>query len=446
MKKIHPLALFRLSVLGPLASRDRLEQGELKRILSELAAKSYAIPDSKRVYISEKTIAGWYYAWKRGGIEALTPKLRSDRGISKISQPLQDAIIAMKKDKPSRSLRTIKRLVGESGISGAKLLSRSSIHRFLQSQGLSGMTGASPQPVERRAFVAAHAGDIWYGDVLHGPSVLIPGRIRKTYLISFMDDASRLITHSAFCPAETALEVEGVFKQAVLKRGLPIRLVTDNGSAYRSETFQGICARLEVKLIYCRPYVPEGKAKLERYHRTLRNLLLNELDMGKVRDIHDLNARLWAWVEEIYHKTPHGGLDGFTPLERYQRDLVHIRPLGHLAPRLDELFLHRFKRLVRKDGTVSYEGERFEVPFELTGKNIFLVVDPHAQKIVRLESDKGDYLGKATPLDPIANRFRKRISPIPVEISVQKATGDNLAELALRKQMRTLGIDFQEEV
>jgi transposase InsO family protein len=121
------------------------------------------------------------------------------------------------------------------------------------------MPDTSAQPVERRAFVAAHAGEVWYGDVLHGPSVLISGRMRKAYLISFMDDASRLITHSAFCPAETALEVEGVFKQAVLKRGLTVRLVTDNGSAYRAETFQGICARLEVKLVYCRPFSPEAK-------------------------------------------------------------------------------------------------------------------------------------------------------------------------------------------
>lgn len=66
MKLIHPHALFRLSVLGPLASRDRLEQGDLKAILRELAARSYAIPDTKRVYLSEKTIEGWFYAWKRG--------------------------------------------------------------------------------------------------------------------------------------------------------------------------------------------------------------------------------------------------------------------------------------------------------------------------------------------------------------------------------------------
>ena len=222
MQQIHPHALFRLSVLGPLASRDRLEKGDLKALLNDLAAKSYAIPDSRRTYLAEKTIEGWYYAWKRGGIDALAPKPRSDRGSSKISEALQEAICTVKKENPRRSLRTIRQLVGASGLPGATKLSRSSIHRLLQSRGLSKLPG-TPQPEERRSFVAAHAGDIWYGDVLHGPKVLVGGRMCKVYLVSFMDDASRLITHSAFCPAESALEVEGVLKQALLRRGLPIR-------------------------------------------------------------------------------------------------------------------------------------------------------------------------------------------------------------------------------
>jgi len=440
MKQIHPHALFRLSVLGPLASRDRLEQGELKRLLRELSTQSYAIPNSRKVFLSEKTIEGWYYAWKREGIEALTPKPRSDRGLSKMSVVIQDAICAAKKENPGRSLRIIKQVVSASGLLGATKLSRSSIHRLLQTQGISNLPGSAVQPVERRSFVAARAGDIWYGDVMHGPKVIINGQVRKAYLVTFMDDASRLITHSAFCPAETALEVEGVLKQALLKRGLPIRLVIDNGSAYRAATLQAICARLEIRLIYCRPYTPEGKGKLERWHRTLRGAFLGELDMDKVRDIHDLNARLWAWIDEFYHKEPHSALEGATPVERYRRDLIQIRPLGPFASRLDELFLHRHERLVRKDGTVSYEGQRFEVPFDLTGKTVLLVVDPHKQKVIGVEAANGDSLGKATPLDQLANCRRKRRSvvPAPSDAVTRSRSGINLIEMALIQQTRSL--------
>jgi len=78
----------------------------------------------------------------------------------------------------------------------------------------------------------------------------------------------------------------------VLKRGLPVKLVLDNGLAYRAKTLQGICARLCIHLVYCRPYALEGKAKLKRWHRTFRDQFLSELDLARIRDLSDLNARL----------------------------------------------------------------------------------------------------------------------------------------------------------
>ena len=432
MQQIHPIALFRLSVLGPLASRDSLIKGDLKEIVRELAQKSYAIPDSRRTYLSEKTISAWYYAWKRGGIDALAPKPRSDRGCSRIPRAVQDKILEAKQDNPRRSLRSIQKIVAASGIAGAQTLSRSSIHRFLVVAGLNQRPSAA-EPVERRSYVAAHAGDIWYGDVMHGPQVCVNGKMRKVYLISFMDDASRLISHSAFCIAETALEVEGVLKQAILKRGLPSRLVIDNGAAYRAATLQAICARLEIRLVYCRPYTPEGKGKLERWHRTLRAGFLNELDMDRVRDLFDLNARLWAWLDELYHQEPHSGLNGLTPLERYRKDLLQVRPLGAFAAHLDALFLHRHERLVRKDGTVSYEGNLFEVPYHLVGQTVQVVVDPHKQMVVGVESANGEPLGKAIPLDALANNHRKRRSVTDDAVSMNR-TGANLVEVALEQK------------
>ncbi len=57
MKDLDPIALFRLAVLGPLASRERFEHGELKRSIQRLAAQSYFTPQEKHVRLSEKTIA-----------------------------------------------------------------------------------------------------------------------------------------------------------------------------------------------------------------------------------------------------------------------------------------------------------------------------------------------------------------------------------------------------
>ena len=434
MKQIDPKALFRLSVLGPLVSRERLERGELQQIIRELATREYAIPGTRRCYLGEKTIQAWFYAWRKQGIEGLVPKSRFDRGQSKLSPPIQAASLAAKRDNPRRSIRQIKRLLEAAGTVASGILSRSAIHRLLQQQGLSRITGSASLPEEKRSFTAASAGAIWYGDVMHGPRVPFKGQIRKTYLVSLLDDASRLIPHSAFCLGETALDIEGVLKQALLRRGVPIKLVVDNGAAYRAHTLQGICARLGIHLIYCRPYAPEGKGKLERWHRTFRDQFLSELDERHITHLEDLNARLWAWLEQIYHRTPHAGLDGLTPLARYQQDLPKIRSLGPKAAQIDALFHHRINRFVRKDGTVSYQGDRFEVPFELAGKTIRLVVDPHAGTVLGVENESGEHLGSATALDPLANLKRVRRRPAPVsDATGTERAATNLVELAYQQ-------------
>ena len=432
MKEIDPKALFRLSVLGPLVSRERLARGELQQLIRELAQREYAIPGSRRHLLGEKTIQAWYYAWRRAGIAGLTPKVRVDRGLSRLPAAIQAAIVAAKREQPRRSIRQLRRLLEAAGTVAHGTLSRSAIHRLLQQHGLSRVTGAASVPEEKRSFVAATAGAIWYGDVLHGPKVPLRGRLAKTYLVTLFDDASRLVAHSAFCPGETALDIEGVLKQALLKRGVPIKLVVDNGAAYRARTLQGICARLGIHLIYCRPYAPEGKGKLERWHRTCRDQFLAELDARRITDLADLNARLWAWLEQVYHRTVHGGLDGLTPLARYQQDLPSVRTLGARAAQLDQLFLHRISRKVKKDGTVSYLGQRFEVPFELSGQTVQLVVDPHVQQVVGVENAQGEAIGQATPLDALANATRQRRTPTPAA-ALPPATGPNLVELAYRQ-------------
>lgn len=432
MNEIDPKALFRLSVLGPLVSRERLERGELQRIIRDLASREYAIPGSRRHHLGEKTIQGWYYDWRRQGIAGLAPHARQDRGQSKLAPALQEAILAAKRENPRRSIRQIRHLLESAGTVARDTLSRSTIHRLLQSHGVSRMSGSASAVEEKRSFVAATANAIWYGDVMHGPQVPIHGKLAKGYLVTLFDDASRLVVHSAFCPGETALDIEGVLKQALLKRGVPIKLVVDNGAAYRAQTLQGICARLGIHLIHCRPYAPEGKGKLERWHRTCRDQFLSELDERRITGLDDLNARLWAWLEQVYHHRPHAGLAGLTPLARFQQDLPTIRTLGPLAAQLDALFLHRVSRLVRKDGTVSYQGTRFEVPFELSGKTVRLVVDPHAETVVGVENDKGLSIGQATPLDALANLDRRRRQPNPLVAPVP-SDGPNLVELAYRQ-------------
>ena len=411
---INEIAIFRLAVLGGLTVRKKFEYGELTAQFVVLSEKDYQLPNGKYIRLSAKTIERWYYAFSRRGIEGLIPLSRKNKGQSKLPEAIQLAIIGCKKDNPVRSINTIIQLLELSGKVAVGSLTRSSVYRLLHHHGLSSRRIGDVEKIERRAFEAHHAGDVWYGDVMHGPKIQTQTGQRKVYLVSLMDDASRLLCHSEFCFDETALSIEYVLKQAVLKRGLPKRFVVDNGPAYRSDSLQWICAKLGIQLIYCKPYEPEGKGKLERFHRTFREQFLTELSVQSLYGLSELNSKLWSWIEMHYHNRPHAGLkDHLSPLKRYQQDLSKLIPLGDKAGQIDHYFYHRKKRLIRKDGTFQLEGQLYEVDFELMKKTVTIVYEPHENKALWVENDAGEKLSEVYLLNKIANLSRKRSRPEP---------------------------------
>ena len=100
-------------------------------------------------------------------------------------------MLAAKRSNPRRSVRQIVRLLEAAGTVADKSLSRSAVHRLLQQQGLSRLAGSGHLPEEKRSFAAEFAGSVWYGDVMHGPRVRVKGQLRKTYLVSLIDEIGR---------------------------------------------------------------------------------------------------------------------------------------------------------------------------------------------------------------------------------------------------------------
>ncbi len=147
-------------------------------------------------------------------------------------------------------------------------LGPSTVHRLFSREGL--FDRKPPDGADRRRFAFREAGEMWMSDVMHGPKVR-HGRTRcKTYLIAFIDDATRAVPFAAFAMSENTSAFLPVFRNALIRRGLPQRLYVDNGAAYRSRHLALVCARLGVALIHARPWQPAGKGKIERFFRTLR--------------------------------------------------------------------------------------------------------------------------------------------------------------------------------
>jgi hypothetical protein len=209
-------------------------------------------------------------------------------------------------------------------------------------------------------------------DVMHGPAVMVAGRQkRKTYLIAFIDDATRVVPFAAFALSENTAAFLPVLKLAIMRRGVPKRLFVDNGAAYRSHHLALVCAKLGITLIHARPFAPQSKGKQERWFRTVRMQLLTRLTEGDTSSLETLNRKLWAYVEGEYHQAPHRGLDEETPLDRWAKRADEVKYLDGKVD-LDDFFLTEARRKVAKDRTVSLAGLVYEVDASLVGETVTL--------------------------------------------------------------------------
>jgi putative transposase len=427
------IALFRYGLIAELTHLPAGHPG-LYALLRQKAAQDHTIPGSSRCRVAPETLRHWLKAWRRGGFDALLPKPRADIGRSRaVPQALADALLTLKEEQPHLSIPQLIAAVDRSHTSdgagagdgatpitaldpSSPPLAPSTVHRLLSRAGLIGKNCHKTAPTDegRRRFAFDHPGQLWMSDVMHGPSVLMPdSRVRrKTYLIAFLDDATRLVPYCAFCLSENTQAFLPVFKQALLRRGIPQRLYVDNGANYRSHQLALVCARLGVALIHARPYQPQGKGKQERWFRTVRAQLLPNLSDTDTASLDNLNRRLWAWVEGEYHHSAHRGLDGHSPLERWALSSATGAPVPRLPGPgldLDALFQVETKRRVQRDHTVSLNGTLFEIDAALVGHTVTLRYDPSVPVSRGVEVwSEGKFVERARVLDAYANCFVRR--------------------------------------
>jgi len=425
-KTKRAIALWRLGVLGALVSA-RLEHGDRVKLFEEIAARVHQMPDGKAVVLSPRTIESWYYAHKQGGFDALYPCTRADCGKSRAIAPdVAELILRAKREKPRRSIRRIIRMLERARKVTPGALSRSSVHRLLQLAGVSARPLRGPS-AERRSFIAEHAGDLWVGDALHGPRVIAPdGKERKSYLLSQIDNATRFVLHSYFALSEGAEAQEYGLKQAILKYGRPRVYYVDRGSAYIAWSLRFICADLGINLLHAGVQDAEAKGVIERWHRTWREEVGDELPSTPL-PLAELNAKHWAWLGAEYHAREHDTTRR-APREHLLAESAEIRPVPRGVD-LNEVFLHRADRLVRKDGTVRWRGGFLEVRPELCQKLVELRFDPADETALPRVFVDGRFVCDTVPLDRLANmtRRRRRIAGDPAP----DATPSGLDPLAL---------------
>jgi transposase InsO family protein len=303
-------------------------------------------------------------------------------------------------------------------------ISLASLYRFLKERGLTERELLNPTAA-RKKFEAEYANQIWQSDMLYGSYVQRPeGGKRQSFLYAIIDDASRLIPHAQFYLSEGLDSLLDCLRQAVKARGIPIRLYVDNGKVFHSQQLARIAASLGILIVHSPPYQPEGRGKIERWFRTVREQFLANLDRKQTLTVETLNTRFWAWIDNGYHVAEHSSL-GTTPLLRWQRDIEQIRQIPP-ATDVRRLFFYRVIRTVRRDSTFLLQNRFYEAPPHLAGQRIEARFDPLDAGIIDIYVDDRPE-GQARLVDPVVNAGLPR--PKSQAAEPQQSTGINYVEL-----------------
>jgi putative transposase len=398
------VAIFRSEIVGAL-TRKELDHGELRAALRVLSQERFRPPgiDTTRRY-SVPTLERWYYAYRAGGLAALRPAPRSDRGhAQELTAEQRDLLLEIRREHRSASVPLILRTLVTDGRLAERAVSPATVRRLYVAHGLDRvpMREGGGQKTRLR-WEATSPGALWHGDVCYGPALTIDGKSRPLRIHALLDDASRYVVAIEARHTERETDMLEILVRALRRHGPPDVLYLDNGSTYIGEVLRTACARLGISLLHARPYDAPARGKMERFWRTLREGCLDHL--GSLTSLHDVEVRLYAFLDQHYHRAPHASLMGRSPSAVFA---TRERPADDLdEEKLKDALTVRERRRVRADTTVSVDGRDWELDQGFLAGRIVTVGRSLLEAVPWVEHE-GQRL-PLHPVDPKANAHRKR--------------------------------------
>lgn len=398
----NPTDYLKMRVLGAV---DMAEGNKQHERIKAVAAMTFTDEDGNPRQFTWRTIQTWLTRYNKHGVTALRPQGRSDKGklrkvcLEEVMEAVRTVLPSFHSAQPPK--QAVYRACIEQGLLQRDRVAPNTFSRIVNHYEM--FKADDECSVKRRlAFAKAHANEMWQADTMFGPFVREGGRPLQSKLIAFIDDASRVCVHGQFFLREDVDSLIEALSIALYKRGVPESLYVDNGSIYTSKEIVQICARLGCILTHTPVRDGAAKGKVERYFRTVREqFLCRKLDLSSLET---LNRQFTAWVEEHYNAVKHSVL-GMSPLDRFALDRRRIR---YLPPNEvnEELFFVEEERVVKADNTFPFKNVRYEAPRHLPSRKVQVRYQrkrPHRRVVVYY---KGERMGEARPLDPVANDRR----------------------------------------
>ena len=358
------IAQFRFALIAPVI-QGLFPDASATAYYKRVTASPLTLPDGSTVTYSYKTLEKWKSLYTIGGLDALMPRVRADKGIPRaLNEDAISEIYRIKGEHPRMNATQIHdHLIREAFIPAT--VSVDSVQRFIRHNDLK--SARDPNLRDRKAFEEDAFGKIWQADTCYLPYITEDGRSRRVYCIMIIDDHSRLLVGGQLFYKDNACNFQKVLKDAIATYGIPDKLYVDNGCSYSNEQLSMICVSLGILLLHTKIRDGASKGKVERHFRTLKERWLYTLDMESVTSLSQFNGMLKDYMRD-YNTTFHRGIDG-VPLERYRNSTDHPRK-PQSRQWLDDCFYNRITRKVRKDSTITIDKVCYDVPMQFISAKV----------------------------------------------------------------------------
>ena len=311
----------------------------------------------RRFGVSRKTGYKWLQRFNDDGKVGLQDKSRKPAcSPGKTCDEIEKLVVDLRQQHPAWGGRTLRKRLEVLG--HKDLPSPSSITRILHRHGL-----IEPSESEKRRkfenFERSLPNDLWQID-FKGDFLMTSGQ--RCYPLTILDDHSRYSLGIIACGNQTQATVKDHFREVFLKYGIPRSIYVDNGNPWgtsgsrtRHSRLSAWLMRHDIEVIHGRPYHPQGRGKIERFHRTLKREVLQERSLA---DLYEAQLAFDPWRSVYNHERPHHALEMEVPSSRYQiseRSFVEVT--GDFAYSED----FEIRRLHQKTGQFQFRGSVYRL-------------------------------------------------------------------------------------
>lgn len=289
----------------------RLTQTEKFEIIQLVERSDTSVAKTlQELGIHKSTFYNWYNLYLQNGYDGLATKPITQRQYwNQLPDEEKQLVIELALDHPQKSSREVACLFTDKY---KRFVSESSVYRILKAKGL----------IQTPAFELIRASDefkdktvrvneMWQTDFTYFKII----GWGWYYLSTVLDDYSRFIVHWQLCKNMKADDAKATVDAALLKSNLTQapKLLSDNGSSYIASDFKDYLQSNDIKHIRGSIRHPQTQGKIERYHRSMKNVIKLDVYYSPM----ELEQALKQFVHYYNHERYHESLDNTTPADKY---------------------------------------------------------------------------------------------------------------------------------